>query len=49
MELAAAFDLRDEVAERWTCGESFGVNEFTILAMPGEQGSETANEIVRTH
>ena len=41
--------INPNAARTCGCGESFGVNEFTILAMPGEQGSETANEIVRTH
>ena len=46
LDLAAAFDIREEIAERWTCGESFGVNEFAILAMRREQRSETPNETV---
>ena len=46
LDLAAAFAIREEITERWTCGESFGVNEFTVFAMRGEQRSEPANEFV---
>ena len=46
LELAAGFAIRKEIAERWTCGESLAMNEFTIFAMRGEQRSETANETV---
>jgi len=46
LDLRAAFGIREEIAERWTCGESFRVSKFTIFAMRGEQRFETANETV---